>query len=72
MTARLTVICLPKYSQINDIVPQCHLLNKKRTFTVSWVCDSSVIESMHEVEICRKTWSNGIGDRIKEFRKEGR
>lgn len=68
VTAQLTVICLPKCSQINDIVPQwpC-VLKKKDTFTDSCMCESSVIQLMHEAVICEKRRSYGIG----EFWKEG-
>lgn len=72
VTAQLTVICLPKYSQINDIVLQWpHVLKKKGTFTDSCTCDSSVIQPMHEAVICRKSWSDGTGYGIGEFWKKG-
>jgi len=51
VTAQLTVICIPKSSQIKAIVPQWpHILKKKGTFTYSCMCDSSAIQPMHEVE----------------------
>lgn len=72
MTAQLTVICLTKYSQINDIVPRWpYSLKKKRNFTESCICDSSVLQPMHGAVICGKSRSNGIRYGTGEFWKEG-